>query len=455
MNTDFLVVGGMITAFVAAILSLLEKLLSLRERLKSAKQRKRTPVADHSHAAPQVTDESMFLDVILPGARVLNISSYLLWDEIGVIVPAGILLNYLGLVLSLRLQSILYLDMIGTALAAFLLGPWWGAIVALLSNSLVNWLLYPDPGADLMIFPWSLVNMTGGLFWGFMARRGWFKKYIRSTRASALRHIWYLTSFGVLGACVMSVPGTFVQVALSKQAAFALTPDVADVLKRVVSESQEALRHQIKALLGIAWGGSLGWALQNWLQNCIKYIPDKTVSAAIALAVLKYGFPLFERELILGGSGMSRARDTLAAPLILGCLYLPSFVVLLRAEAYTSQVNWPLWSAPWLIIVAGVVLLRRWGPSNAVAERACAGRRARYLQALKSIEGESAQEFCRRLTFVTLITSVFFALCLIVLMVDFYRVAFNFFTVVYGFLLTVHLARVALSQNLAIARQDT
>ncbi len=145
MNTDFLVVGGMITAFVAAILSLLEKLLSLRERLKSAKQRKRTPVADHSHAAPQVTDESMFLDVILPGARVLNISSYLLWDEIGVIVPAGILLNYLGLVLSLRLQSILYLDMIGTAQAAFLLGPWWGAIVALLSNSLVNWLLYPDP----------------------------------------------------------------------------------------------------------------------------------------------------------------------------------------------------------------------------------------------------------------------------------------------------------------------
>src|SRR5947209_18923605 len=102
----------------------------------------------------------MFLDVILPGARVLNISSYLLWDEIGVIVPAGILLNYLGLVLSLRLQSILYLDMIGTALAAFLLGPWWGAIAALLSNSLVYWLLYPDLGAVLMIFPWLFGNMN-------------------------------------------------------------------------------------------------------------------------------------------------------------------------------------------------------------------------------------------------------------------------------------------------------
>src|SRR2546429_7079831 len=112
MNTDFLVVGGMITAFVAAILSLLEKLLSLRERLKSAKQRKRTPVADHSHAAPQVTDEPMFLDAILPGARVINIYSYLLWAEIGGIVPPVILLNYLGLALSLTLQQLFYLDII-------------------------------------------------------------------------------------------------------------------------------------------------------------------------------------------------------------------------------------------------------------------------------------------------------------------------------------------------------
>src|SRR5207244_12100245 len=114
-------------------------------------------------------------------------------------------------------------------------------------------------------------------------------------------------------------------------------------------------------------------------------------------------------------------------------IYGACSVVLLRAESYMSQVNWLLWSVPWLMIGACVFLLRRWCASNAVAERACAGRRARYLPALKSIEGESAQEFCRRLTFVTLITSVFFALCLLVLMVDFYRVAFHFFTVVYVF----------------------
>ena len=68
-------------------------------------------------------------------------------------VAAGLLLNYVGLTLSRHLESILFLDMTGTALVSFLLGPWWGSIVALLSNSVVNWLLFPDPGADVAIFP--------------------------------------------------------------------------------------------------------------------------------------------------------------------------------------------------------------------------------------------------------------------------------------------------------------
>ena len=123
--------------------------------------------------------------------------------------------------LSRHLQSILFLDMTGTALAAFLLGPWWGAIVALLSNSLVNWLLYPEVGADVVIFPWSLVNMTGGLFWGIMARQSGFRHYLRAGRNSIFSHAWFLFTFGILGAVVMSIPGTLVQAALGEQAVFA------------------------------------------------------------------------------------------------------------------------------------------------------------------------------------------------------------------------------------------
>ena len=54
----------------------------------------------------------------------------------------------------------------------------------------------------------------------------------------------------------------------------------------------------------------------------------------------------------------------------------------------------------------------------------------------------------------TLIASLVFALFLPVLLVDFYRIAFNFFCVVYGFLLVVHLIRVAILQNLSVARAE-
>ena len=80
-----------------------------------------------------------------------------------------------------------------------------GAIVALLSNSVVNWLLYPEAGADVVIFPWSLVNMTGALFWGVLARQTSFQKYVRTSKSSALAHSWFLLSFGVVGAVVVAI----------------------------------------------------------------------------------------------------------------------------------------------------------------------------------------------------------------------------------------------------------
>jgi hypothetical protein len=81
-------------------------------------------------------------------------------------------------------------------------------------------------------------------------------------------------------------------------------------------------------------------------------------------------------------------------------------------------------------------------------------RAARYAEALRLNGREPSYEFCRRLTLVTLMASLLFALCLPILVVDFYRVSFNFFCVVYGFLLVVHLVRVAIVQNQSIARAD-
>jgi hypothetical protein len=445
MDRDALLLAGTIAGFFAALLTVTEKFLSIRDRLQAEKPNEGAPRVEPTPTGRPTRDR-------YPHWKIINVSSYLLLHELSVIIGAGLLLNYLGLVLSLRLESILYLDMTGTALAALLLGPWWGALVALLSNSLVNWLIYPDPGADLIIFPWALVNMTGGFFWGFLGRRAGFRKYLRTPRASAVSHFWYLFAFGFIGAGVMSIPGTVLQAALAQPNVFALNPDVARGLEQMFTGVQETFHDQLETLLGAAWGGSVGWSLLNWFQNWLRYIPDKTISAAIALAVLKYGFPVFERELIHGGAGKQRLRDTWAAPVILACLYLPIFAALLVADGYAGSQYWPFWSAPWVVIVGGMVALRRWGPSDESVREASLERAERYAQALKPIQREPAHDFGQRLTIATLIATVVFALCLPLLLEDFYRAAFNFFCVVYGFLLAVYLVRVAISQNLSVAR---
>ncbi len=224
MDKDTLLLAGTIAGFVAAVLSIMEKLLDLKQRFRPGEEMESASRRNESIVPRTVSPRRK-----QPAWKLINVSSYLLLHELTVIVAAGVLLNYLGLMLSLRLQSILYLDMVGTALAALLLGPWWGALVALLSSSMVNWVLYPGP-ADVVIFPWVLVNMAGGFFWGFLARRAAFRKYIKSPRTSAASHAWYLVIFGVCGAGLMSVPGAFIQAALSEPAVFALNPEVAQTL---------------------------------------------------------------------------------------------------------------------------------------------------------------------------------------------------------------------------------
>lgn len=444
---ELMMLGGTLAGFIAALLTVMEKLLDIQHRIQSKKDRRSAP-------QPERVSSETVSTVDFFSSKPLRGSSYLLLNETSVIVASGVLLNYVGLTLSRHLESILFLDMTGTALVAILLGPWWGAIAALLSNSVVNWLLYPEAGADVVIFPWSLVNMTGALFWGVLARQPGFQKYVRTSKSSGLAHTWFLLSFGVVGAVVMSIPGTLVQSALNERSIFALNPEVAESLSARIAHWESAVQVYLESLLGLTWGEHIGWYIVNWFQNCIRYIPDKTMSAAIALVVLKYGYPLFERELIHGGPQGDRPGDERILPLVLGLLYAPSYAVLISSEGYAGTMYWPLWSLPWLFILYGYFNLRYWGPTDDALHEARLQRAERYARALKPIGKEPSYEFCRRLTFATLIASLLFALCLPILLMDFYRVTFKFFCVVYGFLLVVHLIRVAIAQNISVARAD-
>jgi hypothetical protein len=455
---ELMMLGGTIAGFVAALLTVLEKFLDFqRRRYLDRDSTDRPSSAQPARTAADTTSRSSASSVAsidFFSTKPLRGSSYLLLNETSVIVAAGVLLNYVGLTLSRHLESILFLDMTGTALVAFLLGPWWGAIVALLSNSVVNWLLFPEAGADVVIFPWSLVNMAGALFWGTLARQAGFKKYVRSSKSSGWTHMWFLTTFGVMGAVVMSIPGTLVQSALHESSVLALNPEVAESLRVRIEHWEAAVQLYLESAIGLRWSESLSWYVVNWFQNCVRYIPDKTMSAAIALVILKYGYPLFEQELIHGGPDGERPGDERVLPLVLGLIYAPSFASLISNESYAGPLYWPLWSMPWLFIVYGYFRIRYWGPTDDALHQARIQRAERYARALKPVGKEPSYEFCRRLTFATLIASLFFALCLPILMMDFYRVTFNFFCVVYGFLLVVHLIRVAIAQNISAARAD-
>jgi hypothetical protein len=444
---ELMMLGGTLAGFIAALLTVMEKLLDIQHRIQNKKDRKTSP-------QPERASSDTVPTVDFFSSKPLRGSSYLLLNETSVIVAAGVLLNYVGLTLSRHLESILFLDMTGTALVAILLGPWWGAIAALLSNSVVNWLLYPEAGADVVIFPWSLVNMTGALFWGLLARQAGFQRYVRTSKSSGLAHTWFLLSFGVVGAVVMSIPGTLVQSALQERSIFALNPEVAAALSARIAHWESAVQAYLETMMGVSWSEHIGWYVVNWFQNCIRYIPDKTMSAAIALVILKYGYPLFERELIHGGPDGDRPGDERILPLVLGLLYAPSYAVLVSTEEYAGTLYWPLWSVPWLFILYGYFNLRYWGPTDDALHASRLQRAERYARALKPIGKEPSYEFCRRLTFATLIASLLFALCLPILLMDFYRVTFKFFCVVYGFLLVVHLIRVAIAQNISAARAE-
>jgi hypothetical protein len=256
----------------------------------------------------------------------------------------------------------------------------------------------------------------------------------------------------VVGAAVMALPGTFVQGALSEPSVLALSPDVARALEGMIDEWQATVDAHLEGVFGM-WGSGVGWAMLSYIQNFLRYTPDKTLTVAISLMILKYAFPLFERELIHGGQGKARIRDTVAAPLMLAAVYLPVFFGLMTIEAYRGDVYWSVWSAPWAVILVALVALRRWGPTDEAARHACLSRAARYAQALKPTLREPAHDFAQRLGVATLAVSLVFVLCLPLVVANFYQAALNFFCVVYGFLLGVYLIRVVVAQNLSVSRK--
>ncbi len=81
------------------------------------------------------------------------------------VLVGGFVMNMLGRGLVELLDLPVYLDMTGTACTAVVLGPWWGALVGLATNTAGMAVSGPT---SLLFAP---VNVAGALIWGYGARR--------------------------------------------------------------------------------------------------------------------------------------------------------------------------------------------------------------------------------------------------------------------------------------------
>lgn len=87
------------------------------------------------------------------------------------LVPVAIALNIVGGQINSALHLPTFLDMIGTAVVAIVLGPWWGALVGALTNIIASFISGP------IGLPFAACNVVGALVWGYGVRWGWGKKY--------------------------------------------------------------------------------------------------------------------------------------------------------------------------------------------------------------------------------------------------------------------------------------
>ncbi len=186
-----------------------------------------------------------------------------------------LLLNLLGTVFIRHTQGILFLDTAGTALAAFALGPWWAAIVGILTNSLGALL----SGAHYHQF--GIVNALLGIAWGYYAiwRR---KNGGRLGDYSARQLIKTVLIVGLIGVVVSTPLSTYL---LSKDHA----PDGTVVNVNATDNFHLQLYEVVSGHSDVSTAAD-----QAVFMAC--QIPfnaaDKILSAIIAIALLQFLFPM-------------------------------------------------------------------------------------------------------------------------------------------------------------------
>jgi hypothetical protein len=200
----------------------------------------------------------------------------------GICCSISILLGYSASGVS----GVFFLDMIGTAMCAFALGPWWGAATGVLTNSVLSIFL------SSLYIDYMLVNITGAVIWGTLGRRylnpigpGCDDQYIIfgldfSGIVKVLR-IW-LTGILVGVACAL--------VALLIRVDWKLTIDMKIIESMPNQHPTEQLSIQVA---NDAMHSKMPITLLLVWPELFSTIPDKLLSTVVAIYILSKFFPFF------------------------------------------------------------------------------------------------------------------------------------------------------------------
>ena len=163
------------------------------------------------------------------------------------LIPAAVALNVVGSFINHTLKLPMFLDMIGTAVVAITIGPWWGVLAGIMTNTTLGFLTGP------ISLPFAACNAIGALVWGYGVRWGFGKTFPR---------FFLLSLLVALFVTLMAVP---IYVFVFGGA----TGHFSDVMTA--------------SLVGM--GQRLGVAVFS--SNIIVSLADKIISSFIALAVIE------------------------------------------------------------------------------------------------------------------------------------------------------------------------
>jgi len=92
---------------------------------------------------------------------------------IAVLVPVAAAINVVGGYIVNVLHLPVFLDMIGTCVTCWVLGPWWGVLTGVITNLAIALLVNP------VYLPFAACNAIGALVWGYGAKIGLTKDFPR------------------------------------------------------------------------------------------------------------------------------------------------------------------------------------------------------------------------------------------------------------------------------------